>query len=247
MTTIRCLLSVTAVILGLVPLAEEAEPLRWTLDEFRTRCIPLWSDEPTAKGDDCTVAEFGEIVELDGSTFYYARYHDGRAPDPGWFQTLGEFNVLVILRSDPPDREAATVFHVRKPGNDYGYLTHFAPELIRTQRGPILYLKALGPGGSDGQYDNHQYWLWRSGGWVLLDALSWVYALRERMPNGYSLGGIRNLAPALETMNYATDAYRAGDSRAEPTGGTVTIYFEWDDLTLQVARFEHDPNPAAKD
>lgn len=240
-TTIRHLLSITAVALSFPSLAQESEPLRWTLEEFRTRCIPLWDDDVAVEGGGCTVAEFGEIAELGGSTFYYARYHDRRVPDGlGLIDPHREFNVLVILASDPPDRELATVFHVR--GDGYGSLTYLAPKLLRTQRGPILYLEGRGPGGSDGQYDNHEYWLWQSGEWVLLDALSWVYALRERMPDGYRVG-VWDLAPALETMTYVTSGYRAGDSRAHPTGGTFTIRFAWDDLTLRVASIEHDPNP----
>ena len=150
---------------------------------------------------------------------------------------------MVLLRSDPPNRDEAAVFHVRKP--EGGSLVFLAPELIRTQRGPILCLEGRGPGGGDAQYNNHEYWLWRSGGWVLLDALSWVYALRDRLPDGYSMA-VWNLAPALETMTYVTEAYRGGASSARPiVDGTFTIRFVWDDLTLRVASIEHDPNAAS--
>ena len=243
--TLGILLTATA--FGTLPVyAQEAAPLRWTLEEFRTRCIPLWSDDPTAEAEDCTVAEFGEIAELDGSTFYFARYHDRPLPVPEGVEMLrlGEFNALVILRADPTNREEATVLHVRKR-EQYAFYQplHFhAPELIQTDRGQVLYLRGSGLGDGAFQYQYDQYWLWRSGTWVPLDVHGWNDTMRERMPDGFGLGGIHGDIPrALRTLTYDAPVRRDGDYDCCPTGGTIKIQFEWDDLTLRVVSFEHDP------
>lgn len=244
-TLIRQFLLIAAGALSISAHAQEAEPLQWPLDEFRTRCIPLWTDDPNVEVEDCTVAEFGEIAELDGSRFYYARYHDRTRPIPDEIQlpSVTEFNALVILRMDQPNRQNATVFHVRKQDSGSWFETFHAPKLLQTDRGPILHLAGRGLGAGRSQYDRHQYWLWRSGTWVALDVLSWIYEFRGQMPDGFGLGGIGDLATALRTMTYVdTWVRRDGDYMCCPTGGTIRIQFEWDDLTLRVLSFEHDPD-----
>ena len=225
--------------------AQEAEPLRWTLEEFRTRCIPLWTNDPTVEAEDCTVAEFGEIAELDGVRFHYARYHDRRRPIPNWstLAPVTEFNALVILRMDPPDRDEATVFHVRKQTEDSWFDTFDAPELLQTDRGPILYLLGRGLGAGMSQYGYDEYWLWQPGTWVPLDVHGWGYTARERMPAGFWLAGIDSteLTRAMTTMTYVSYVLRDDDAMCCPSGGTVRIQFEWDDLTLRVVSLEHDP------
>jgi len=110
MVKMRRFLVFGATISGMPAHAEEALPLVRTLEEFRSHCIPLWSDAPATLAGDCTVAEFGELVQLDGSTFYFARYHDRTRPTP---DSVGlppstEFNALVLIRADPAEgRELA--------------------------------------------------------------------------------------------------------------------------------------------
>lgn len=248
-TRIRHFLLITPAALSIVVRAQEAQPIRWALDEFQTRCIPLWSDHPTVEEEDCTVAEFGEIATLDESTFYFARYHDRSQPIPDELQpyVVTEFNVLVILRSDPPNLEEATVIHVRTD-EAYGFMTHLAPELLQTDRGPILYLAGRGLGAGRSQYDKDEYWLWQSDTWVPLDVHSWIYDFRDRMSDGFRLNGIGDLATALGTMTYVDSAvHRDGDAMCCASGGTIWIHFEWDDLTLRVVSFEHDPSAQLTD
>lgn len=66
--------------------AEGAEAPRWTLDKFRTSCIPIWSEEAAAA---CEVAEFGEVAKLGGSTLYFALYDDPTQHSFGWSQPGG--------------------------------------------------------------------------------------------------------------------------------------------------------------
>ena len=61
--TLGLLLTATAFV-NLSAFAQEAAPLGWTLEEFRTRCIPLWSNEPTAVAEDCTVAELDGTIKI---------------------------------------------------------------------------------------------------------------------------------------------------------------------------------------
>ena len=223
--------------------AQEPEPLRWTLEAFQTRCIPLRANDPTIETEDCKVAEFGEFAELDGWTFYYARYHDRGAPVPNWGTgaPVKEFNALVAMGVDPVDRDQATVFHVRKYEDYGGYpsVIFAAPVLLQTGRGPILYLQGFGPGALQFEYD--QYWLWQFGTWVALDTDGWLKDISEQMPDGFYLYGVGDLRTALSTLTYVRAARREEDAMCCATGGTLTIRFEWDDLTLRVASFEHDP------
>ena len=245
MTTVfRLFLLITAAAVSTPVRAQEAEPIRWGLEEFRTRCIPLWSDYPTVEEEDCTVADFGEIVELDGSTFYFARYHDRSRPFPDELPSymVIEFNVLVILRSDPPNLEDATVVHVRRHEEEYGFLTILAPELLQTDRGPILYLAGRGLGSGTSQYKYDEYWLWRSGTWLPLDMHGWFNVFWDRILEGFWLSGIFDLATALSTMTYVAPVHSDEDAQCCPSGGTIWIHFEWDDLTLRVVSFEHDPS-----
>lgn len=240
MVKMRRFLVFGAAVCGMSTHAEEAKPLVRTLEEFRSHCIPLWPDAPTTLAGDCTVAEFGELVQLDGSTFYFARYHDRTRPTP---DSVGlppstEFNALVLIRADPAEGGEGTVVHVRKRE---GLDEFLAPVLLRTARGPVLYLAGRGIGDSHSQYGYDEYLLWQAGTWVELDVHSWVYGVRNLMPDGYRLKGIIDLAPSLETLEYvSTSVLRDGDGDCCPTGGTVSIRFYWDDLTLRVASFEHD-------
>ena len=227
--------------------AEDTE-LVGTLEEFQSDCIPLWPDAPATMAEDCTVAEFREIVRLDESTFYFARYHDRTRPVPDGvgLPPSNEFNALVLIRADGPEGGEATVVHVRKPDEGSYWREFLAPEVLRTGRGLVLYLAGRGLGDSHSQYGYDEYLLWQSGTWVELDVHSWVYRLRERMPDGYRLKGIFDLAPSLETLKYVSTAVlREGDGDCCPTGGTVSIRFYWDDLTLRVENFEHDAGLAA--
>ncbi|MYD96014.1 MAG: hypothetical protein F4X98_01330 [Gammaproteobacteria bacterium] len=234
----RTLLIIVAV--GGLSHGQEAEPLRWALDEFRTRCIPLWGDVPNS---DCTVAEFGEVAELDGSTFYFAVYDDRSAPVPDWATSWSrQANAVVLFRAERPDLQTAIVLHVRKPDREYGQRAYRAPELLRTDLGPVFYLQGYGSGDGSFQFQYDEYWLWRSGSLVALDVHGWLYPTRERMPSGFSLKGIGDLRDALQTLRYVSgDVARDGDGDCCPTGGTVSIRFEWDGLSLRVADFEHDP------
>lgn len=243
MVKIRRFLVFGAAISAMPAHAEEALPLVRTLEEFRSHCIPLWSDAPTTLAGDCTVAEFGELVQLDGSAFYFARYHDRTRPIPDavGLPPSTEFNAVVLIRADPAEGGEGTVVHVRKL-EEHSYWGEFlAPKVLRTGPGLVLYLAGRGLGDSHSQYDYDEYLLWRSGTWVELDVHSWVYGVRKRMPDGYRLKGIIDLAPSLETLKYvSTSVLRDGDGDCCPTGGTVSIRFYWDDLTLRVESFEHD-------
>ena len=240
----RLYLLIAATLWGFVAVAQnsETEPLTWTLAEFQSRCIPLWPEEVTVGGGDCTVAEFGLISEFDGIQFYYARYHDDsryRPEDRLVFTT--EFNALVLLKGDSSDSRMASVFAVRQQWEDDWYRIFRAPKIIQTDHGPILYSQGLGSGWSGQQYSHDQYWLWRSGDWVEIDTHSWLRDLRERMPDGFYPGGVYELAEALPTMTYEITARRASDATCCPSGGRIRIRFEWDDLTLRMASFELDP------
>ena len=136
----------------------------------------------------------------------------------------------------------ATVFHVRKHEEQYGYLTNLAPELLQNDRGPILYLAGRGLGSGRSQYRNDEYWLWRSGTWLPLDVHGWYIDFRDRMPDGFIHWGLVYLATALSTMTYVDAIHRDEDAMCCPSGGTIRIHFEWDDLELRVAGFEHDPS-----
>lgn len=168
--------------------AEGAKALRWTLDEFRTSCIPVWSEEPAAA---CKVAEFGEVAKLGGSTLYFALYDDPSQPNPGWAsQSSRQRNVLVLLRATAPNPQEATVMHVRKPEPSYVDGMFHPPELIQTDLGPVLYLRGSGHGDGRFQFQYDEHWLWRSGTLVPLDVHSWFYSMRTRMPAGFELKGI---------------------------------------------------------
>lgn len=242
MVGIRYFLVFGAAVSGMPAHAEEARPLVRTLEEFRSHCIPLWPDAPTTLAGDCTVAEFGELVQLDGSTFYFARYHDRRRPIP---DSVGlppstEFNALVLIRADPAEGGEGTVVHVRKL-EEHDYWGEFlAPKVLRTSLGPVVYLAGRGLGGGHSQYSYDEYLLWRSGTWVELDVHSWVRGVRAGMPDGYRLQGVYDLAPSVETLEYVGSVLRDGDSNCCPTGGTVSIRLYWNNLTLRVASFEHD-------
>ena len=68
------------------------------------------------------------------------------------------------------------------------------------------------------------------------------------MPAGFRLNGIGDLTSALRTMTYVDNAVlRDSDCMACPSGGTVRIQFEWDDLTLRVVSLEHDPDGQSPD
>ena len=137
---------------------------------------------------------------------------------------------------------AALSIVVRAQEAAYAFMTHLAPELLQTDCGPILYLAGRGPGSGSSQYDNDEYWLLQSDTWVPLDVLGWVYDFRDRMPDGFSLHGIGDLATGLSTMTYVDAVHRDGDAMCCASGGTIWIHFEWDDLTLRVESFEHDPS-----
>ncbi|MYE84376.1 MAG: hypothetical protein F4X36_21510 [Gammaproteobacteria bacterium] len=226
--------------LGGMSHAQGAEPLRWALDEFRTRCVALWSDEPHPE---CRVAEFGEVAVLDGWTLFFAVYDDPAMPilimgTSGWRQR----NALVLLKADRLDPQEATVLHIRKPERGDGPIMYHVPEVIETELGPVLFLRGTGSGDGSFQFEYDEHWLWRSGALVPLDVHGWLYPMRERMPDGFALKGIGDLRDALRTLTYVSrDVAVAGDLDCCPSGGTLRIRFEWDDLTLRVESFEHDP------
>ena len=224
--------------------AQDAEPLRWTLDEFRTRCVPLWSDEPHPE---CRVAEFGEVAVLDGSTLHFAVYDDPAMPIPIWGASgWRQRNALLLLKADHPDPEVATVFHIRKPERGDGLIMYNAPEVIETDLGSVLFLRGSGSGDGSFQFQYDEHWLWRSGTLVPLDVHGWLHPMRERMPDGFALKGIGDLRDALRTLTYVSrDVAVDGDGDCCPSGGTLRIRFEWDVLTLRIESFEHDPGGQA--
>jgi len=242
---VRGFLAVAAAMSSVVAIAQNSEPeaLRWSLEEFQSTCIPLWPDELTEGGGDCTVAEFGEIGEFDGVRYYYARYHDDSRYRPEDVLVFAiEFNALVLLRADSADDRMASVFHVRQQWENDWHQIYRKPEIIQTDHGSILYSQGLGAGWSGQQFSHDRYWLWRSGDWVEIDVHGWLPTMREQVPDGFQLGGIYELAQALPTMTYEISARRDGDATCCPSGGTIRIQFEWDDLTLRVASFEHEPD-----
>ena len=220
--------------------AQVAETFSWPVDEFRSRCIPLWSDAPDP---DCTVAEFREFAKLDGTSFFFALYDDRSKPVPDWMTSDSQTsNALVLLSADRRDLDVATVLHVRKPKPGTEPRSYRFPELIQTDLGPVFYLQGDGLGDGSFQFQYDEYWLWRAETLVPLDVHGWLYPMRERMPTGFKLKGIGDLRDALRTLSYVTsDVARDGDADCCPTGGTVTIRFKWDHLTLRVASFEHEP------
>ena len=249
MVKIRRTLVFGAAVCSMPAHAEEAGPLVRTLEAFRSHCIPLWPDAPATLAGECTVAEFRELARLDGSTFYFARYHDRTRPipDSDGLPPNTEFNALVLIRADSAEGGEGTVVHVRKP-EEHDYWGDFsAPKVLRTGLGLVLYLAGRGLGGGHSQYGYDEYLLWRGGTWVELDVYSWVYGVRAAMPDGYRLQGIYDLAPSLETLEYVGSVLRDGDSDCCPTGGTVSIRFYWDDLKLRVASFEHNARSPASE
>ena len=210
-----------AFILSVAATAQDAEPvqadLNWTLDEYRTRCVPIWSEESlelVGVDGGCAVAEFGEIVTLDGFKFYYALYNDDKRfipdnlfPDEDpevWINSLRdgqwvtEFTALALFKEDTEIRERATMFHLRKqrnrPSGFTQVLTFAAPEIIQADIGLIMYLRGFGCCDGMSQYGFDEYWLWRDGDWIQLDPHSWFRSARERLrlPAEYSLHGILN-------------------------------------------------------
>ncbi len=254
-----------ALFLSVSIVAQDAEPeyvnLNWTLEEYQTRCIPIWSEEElelAVVDGGCTVGKFGDIAELDGSRFYYALYNDDkkslprvdppddieaeirRLRDENW---RTESTALAIFKATAEDRERATVVHLRKQGRiPYGSLQiepFTEPELIQTDIGPVIYLRGFGCCDGMQMYRFDEYWLWRDGDLLQVDTNAWFRSARERLrlPAGYSLNGISNLAQALPTLTYDASIWGPEDPDCCPSGGEVRIHFEWEDLTLRISSF----------
>ncbi len=258
----------SALIVSASVIAQDLGPryaeLNWTLEEYQTRCIPIWSEEMleiAVVDGGCTVAEFGEIAQIDGFSIYYALYNDDKRFLPEyleadddrdvWIQNLRasenwvtESTALVLFQIGPGTQDRPTIFHLRKQERPSGFTqveTFSIPEIIQTDIGPVMYLRGFGCCDGMQQYVFDEYLLWRDHEWLKLDPHAWFQNSHDplRLPAGYSLNGIGNLFfQSLKKLIYDASVWGPDDPNCCPSGGDARIHFEWDDLTLRISSFD---------
>ena len=221
--------------------------LRWQIQEVQNECISLESERDAIPTRDCTVQEFDHLFTTDTHDFYYALYRD-LLETPSelnlrvWDGPAGNKNVLILFAAN---RGAEYVSLYRALHDDRSKLGPYgfqAPEIIETMRGAVLHIIRRGIGSGMWQWFNDEYWLWQWNDWQKLDVTSWYKQAENHVPGGSQLGGVSYTSFDLSGLSNTSPVRRNGDAMCCPSGGILTVHFDWVDLSLSIREIEYDPD-----
>lgn len=224
--------------------AQPSTPPLFSIDDIDKRCVAIGGYPVAVESTECNVVDFGSIATVDGYSFFYARYRI-TAEVPFW----------PGLRDRQPNANALAIF-VGQDGSDYVSIyrlyhedfSDFAPyefsipSTLETPLGKVLHIERRSNGSGMQQWLNDEYWLWRWNDWQRLDVTSWYDRISAYLPSGYAAGGVSPAHFDLINLQSISPVRRMDDAQCCPSGGIVTVKFEWVDLALTIREARYDPD-----
>ena len=157
-----------------------------------------------------------------------------------WDKPCCNKNVLRLFVGERDSRYVSLYRAWHADRTKLGPFAYKSPEVINTDRGTVLHVNRFDNGAGMTLWFNHEYWLWQWGDWQRLDVTSWYKEVNSFVPSGYRVHGVSETHFDLPGMKNISPVAKHGDGNCCPTGGTVTIQFRWEDLSLAISDVTYD-------
>ncbi len=227
--------------------AQESELNDYAVVDLSARCIALDPDTDAAATRECSVQEFGHLAAIDSYDFYYALYRDlleipSELNLEVWDRGVGNRNVLLMFAGERGANHVGLMRSWFADRRELGPYAYRMPEIISTELGPVLHVIRHDNGDGMTQWFNHEYWLWQWGGWLRLDVSSWYDNIHSFVPSDHRVQGVSYNHFDLAALKNISPVRKHGDPDCCPSGGIITVDFEWVGLSLSVTSVAHDPD-----
>lgn len=200
-------------------------PTHYPLAELRTKCPDFRTVKPGPEPEnyrECSVKEFRELGQVDGSTYHYATYclipnHadaagggcGGTGFNAAYYSGMG----MAVFAQQRGRADAELVFE--RAHSDIGVIRYYPPKLLHLAAGTVLDLEIAIDGTGAGNAS--EYFLRVGRRWLPIEAESWLKDLTRRLPADVELW--KGVWPKLETMTAEVGLYHRSDANCCPTGG----------------------------
>lgn len=161
-----------------------------------------------AQWENCHVTRGRWVATIDFLDIYQAQYCLGSTPE----SCQQRAQVLFANRAYTPD---ATVLLVRL---DEAGTSYADPLIVNSDNDSVMGMTSHNAAGAV----TTQYYVWRTGHWVAMDAQHWQHDLQALLPKGTSAREV-SVLPDLESMSAEVKLFRSSDADCCPSGGIANI------------------------
>ncbi len=161
-----------------------------------------------AQWENCHVTRGRWVATIDFLDIYQAQYCLGSTPE----SCQQRAQVLFANRAYTPH---ATVLLVRL---DEAGTSYADPLIVNSDNDSVMGMTSHNAAGAV----TTQYYVWRTGHWVAMDAQHWQHDLQALLPKGTSAREV-SVLPDLESMSAEVKLFRSSDADCCPSGGIANI------------------------